>query len=162
VSSHDARAASSANLSCGASTSYTGYDVLGRVVSSNQQIGGQTYNFSYGYNLDGSLTQEVYPSGRTVVTTYDNADRTITAAGQYPNGNTTYVSAVTYAPQGTAQQWTYANGLATTVSFNSRLQGDVPQGRQFARTRARVATERQFVPADHHGSRSAADPDFQL
>jgi YD repeat-containing protein len=34
---------------------------------------GQSYNFSYTYNLAGALTSETYPSGRVVTSRYDGA-----------------------------------------------------------------------------------------
>jgi YD repeat-containing protein len=43
------------------------------VTRSSQQMDGQTYAFSYTYNLAGGLTSETYPSGR-VVTTGNNGD----------------------------------------------------------------------------------------
>jgi YD repeat-containing protein len=43
---------------------YTSYDGNNRVTASNVQVAGQTYNFSYGYDLAGDLTSETYPSGR--------------------------------------------------------------------------------------------------
>lgn len=36
---------------------------------------GQTYSFTYNYNLAGSLTRETYPSGRAATTGYDGANR---------------------------------------------------------------------------------------
>ncbi|MBV9266954.1 MAG: RHS repeat protein, partial [Acidobacteriaceae bacterium] len=56
-------------------TDYTSYDGLARVTGSTQTAGGQTYNFSYTYNLTDQLTSETYPSGRTVSFAYDGADR---------------------------------------------------------------------------------------
>jgi YD repeat-containing protein len=47
-------------------TSYT-YDQLGRIISNTQTTSGQAYGpFSCLYNLGDGLTQEMYPSGRTV------------------------------------------------------------------------------------------------
>lgn len=48
------------------STSYLSYDPYGRVTSSAQLAGGQSYTFAYSYNLAGALTNETYPSGRVL------------------------------------------------------------------------------------------------
>jgi hypothetical protein len=44
-------------------TNYTAFDAMGRVAASNQATAGQTYSFSYGYNLAGSLTSETIRLG---------------------------------------------------------------------------------------------------
>jgi len=76
-------------------TNYTGYDSLGRITGSNQitlnQPQDQTYSFSYGYNLASALTSETYPSGRTVVTGYDAANRTAWVQGTASAATTKYV-----------------------------------------------------------------------
>jgi len=56
-------------------TAYAEFDELGRVKQINQQTGGQTYSFSYTYNLAGAMTSETYPSGRMVSTSYDGVNR---------------------------------------------------------------------------------------
>ena len=53
---------------------YGAYDPMGRVTSSNQQVLGQTYPFTYVYNVAGDLISETYPSGRVIVPSYDTAD----------------------------------------------------------------------------------------
>jgi YD repeat-containing protein len=52
-------------------TSYTNFDAMGNVLASTQATAGQSYGFSYSYNLAGALTSETYPSGRVVTTGYD-------------------------------------------------------------------------------------------
>lgn len=49
-------------------TKYPAYDEIGDVTASSQTTNGQTYPFTYSYNLLGGMTQAVYPSGRTVNT----------------------------------------------------------------------------------------------
>jgi YD repeat-containing protein len=70
-------------------TSYLGYDALGRVIGSAQATSGETYVFTYTYNVAGALTGETYPSGRAVSTGYDGANRPFTVAGVL-NGQTGY------------------------------------------------------------------------
>jgi len=67
----------------------------------DQVTGGQTYPFSYGYNLAGALTSERYPSGHVLTMLYDPAGRTSQVAGAKGDNTTTYVSNLMYAPQGT-------------------------------------------------------------
>ncbi|MGH9949440.1 MAG: hypothetical protein ACRD6X_19885 [Pyrinomonadaceae bacterium] len=52
-------------------TRYTGFDILGRVLSSQQITDGQTYSSAYAYNLSGALVEQTYPSGRVVKNTLD-------------------------------------------------------------------------------------------
>jgi hypothetical protein len=41
-----------------ATMSYGPFDAMGNVLASSETTGGGTYNFSYGYNLAGALTQK--------------------------------------------------------------------------------------------------------
>ena len=104
------------------STMNYSYDPLGQVTASMQQSGGQSYSFTYGYNRAGSLISETYPSGRTVVTSYDGADRANQVIGSLPGQSSNYVSGVAYAPHGALQSYTYGNGLARSYQYNTRLQ----------------------------------------
>jgi YD repeat-containing protein len=102
---------------------YTAYDALGRVTASNQQTGGWTYAFSYGYNLPGSLTSETYPSGRTVTTCYDAANRPIRAVGSHGNSSNTYVTGVSYWPHGVVYKQEYPSSQVwRTYNYDNRLQ----------------------------------------
>jgi RHS repeat-associated protein len=75
------------------SSVYT-YDVMGRTKSETRMIAGVSKQFSYDYNLDGSLWKLHYPSGRVVTYTQNAAGHTVSAADS--NG-TTYASAEFYA-----------------------------------------------------------------
>jgi len=101
-------------------TNITQYDALGRVMGSTQITGGQTYPFSYAYNVDGTLQQQAYPSGRIVNYGYDGAGRTNNAAA----GATTYAFGFTYAPHGALEQMTLGsqNLKIEQTCFNRRLQ----------------------------------------
>ncbi|MDQ2843143.1 MAG: hypothetical protein M3Y72_19310, partial [Acidobacteriota bacterium] len=81
-------------------TYYTGFDSMGRVTNSIQQLAGYNYPFTYTYNLTGSLTSESYPSGRVVSTSYNGADRANAVSGILNATQTNYISNVKYAPQG--------------------------------------------------------------
>ncbi len=101
---------------------YTAYDALGRVVGSNEQTWGQTYPFSYSYNLAGSVTGETYPSGRIVNTNYDNANRPFAVEGWLGGVQTNYVTQSSYAPQGAPELQWYGNKVVPNWFYNSRLQ----------------------------------------
>ena len=95
------------------------YDPMGRLTASNQQIAGQTYAFTYMYNVAGDLTSETYPSGRVITMSYDGENRTSQAAGAYASATTKYVSGLQYAAHGAPSQFSYANGLQSSQSFNT-------------------------------------------
>lgn len=107
---------------------YLSFDALGRVTSSSQTTAGNTYTFpSYSYNLAGSLTSLIYPSGRLLNTCYDGANRvsqvggtTCSSSGNYVP--TAYASGFAYAAHGAPTQYTLGNNIAQTATYNSRLQ----------------------------------------
>jgi hypothetical protein len=80
-----------------ATLNYTSFDVMGQVLVSRDTTGGRSYNFSYGYNLAGALTQETYTSGRAMTTAYDSANWPSQMLGRL-NGepSTSYVRSVSY------------------------------------------------------------------
>ena len=103
-------------------TSFTNFDAVGRVTASQQQTGSVTYPFNYWYNLAGELTKEQYPSGRTVLTSYDSAGRVSGITGLLGSNSTTYLSNISYWPHGAVYQQKYGNHLWRSYTFNSRLQ----------------------------------------
>ena len=106
-------------------TTYSAYDFLGDVTASTQTTGGTAYPFAYTYNLDGLLTSEQYPSGRTVTTAYDTANRELTVSGSYLSAASTYFQNITYKPWGAYAGYTIGNSanLATrSYSYNNRMQ----------------------------------------
>jgi RHS repeat-associated protein len=105
-----------------ATTNYTSIDPLGQVTASNQVTGGQTYGFTYAYNLTGALTQETYPSGRVVSTAYNNLNWENGVTGSYNGAGTAYVGNVSYWPHGAPEGYQYGNNVWRGDSFNSRLQ----------------------------------------
>ena len=85
-------------------------------------MGGQTYPFSYTYNLAGALETEVYPSNRSIQSCYDVAGRLLNVNGSSSGKPTAYASGMTYAPQGAIQSLKYGNTLAEAWVYNNRLQ----------------------------------------
>jgi len=81
---------------------------------------------SYGYDLVGNMTREVYPSNREVRTLYDSAGR-LSSVSRFISGvlDKTYASGFLYTPSGGMSQITLGNGLRETMQYNSRLQPEV-------------------------------------
>jgi RHS repeat-associated protein len=112
---------------------YTGYDELGRVISSFQQTDGNNYKLTYAYNRSGALISQTYPgstgagNGRVVVTEYDDAGR---IAGIKKDASSYYaggapgdsVNRIGYASHGAVATMKLGNGRWEHTSFNSRLQ----------------------------------------
>jgi RHS repeat-associated protein len=113
----------------GDGTYYPSYDTHGRITVSQQKTttasaGQQTYTSSYGYQLSGNKTKEVYPSGKEYRTFYDEAGR-ISQHSRYHSNNTvekTYASGFLYAPHGALRQMNLGNGTRQTLAYNPRLQ----------------------------------------
>ena len=99
----------------------TSYDALGRVGSQSQITGGNTYTFSYGYLLSGSLSSETYPSGRVFSTSYNQLNQP-TAVSGLSNGTTTNYAGAVYFPNGAINILGYANTVSRVTNLNSRLQ----------------------------------------
>lgn len=102
-------------------TQYTGFDVLGRVLANRQITDGQTYNFSYQYNLT-ALVAEIYPSGRTVSYEFDQDGDLARIAGQTANGAKTYANSFKYNSSGAIESMRLGNGKWETARYNERLQ----------------------------------------
>jgi YD repeat-containing protein len=119
-----ARGRLTAVANANATTTYTSYDALGRVTGSTQQVAatGQTYPFTYHYNLAGSLITETYPSGRTLTNGYDAANRMTAVAGTAAGQTKSYVVSASYMPQGALAKVRYGNQLWRTYVYNSQLQ----------------------------------------
>jgi YD repeat-containing protein len=103
-----------------------GYDTMGRVKSSSQQItGGQTYTFSnYDYNVGGGLKSISYPSGRVVSYVYGVAGRIGAVNGLINGVSNNYAAGIEYGPHGALRQMTMvgAANLVEQTCFNNRLQ----------------------------------------
>lgn len=64
------------------------------------QINGQTYSFSYVYDLSGVLTRETYPSARVIKTNCDGAERASAVSGTLGTQQTNYVGSVHFGKLG--------------------------------------------------------------
>jgi RHS repeat-associated protein len=104
-----------------ATNTYSSYDPMGRVTASSQ-FAFATYNFSYTYNLAGSLISETYPSGRKLTYQYDGANRVQSLSGTLNGAVTNYGSQISYAPHGDLAQLVFGNNVWRTFGYNNRLQ----------------------------------------
>jgi RHS repeat-associated protein len=105
-------------------TSYLGFDILGRVTSSQQKTDNVTYNpMTYTYNLSGALIEEKYPSGRIVKNTFDqDGDLQQVQSAKLNQGLKNYANAFTYTSAGAVSSLRLGNGKWENTTFNSRLQ----------------------------------------
>lgn len=112
---------------------YTGFDSLGRLLSSEQRtpfsdtetIATATPRVSnYQYNLSGELISQTYPSGRVVKNTL-NSDGDLAQTQSRKNlnyGYHTYASSFSYDSAGAIKKAQLGNGRWETASYNDRLQ----------------------------------------
>lgn len=98
---------------------YNAFDEQGRVTSSSQTTDGRTYAMGYEYDLAGHLTKQAYPSGRSVITSYDQAGRINSVGGQ---SGVPYASSFNYTAHGAVASMKLGNGLTEHTKYNSRLQ----------------------------------------
>jgi RHS repeat-associated protein len=110
-------------------TRYTGFDEMGRIKSSEQVVGGETYQMpSYNYNLAGALVSQTYPSGRVVENIHDGGGRLSLVKGQ-STGQAwkTYASDFDYSltDTGATSRVKLGNGRWEGVTYNKRLQPTV-------------------------------------
>lgn len=104
----------------GAAGNYFDYDVMGRVTKQFQITGsGPTkYKLTYGYNYAGLLTNEVYPSGRSMTYAYDDGGR-LSSVG---DDSTTFAGSFNYSAHGGLTSETFGNTAVHELSYNRRLQ----------------------------------------
>jgi RHS repeat-associated protein len=95
------------------------FDLMGRIAANQQIVGSHTYSMSYGYNLGGALTSQVYPSQRIVEYAFDDAAR----LSQVSSGTTNYAHQFDYSsPTGLLKSLQFANEAVESYVYNSRLQ----------------------------------------
>jgi RHS repeat-associated protein len=123
---------------------HTEFDVMGRVkkhrqVSDPNSDAQQTYAMEYSYDLAGNLVSQQYPSGKVVVTEYDQVGRfsgmkneqtgLYYAGGPLDGDGDSDNNPVQYAAHGAVSAMRLGNGLWEHTSFNSRLQpGEIGLG----------------------------------
>jgi RHS repeat-associated protein len=106
------------------STAWT-YNSDDWILSEQRTNAGKVHTISYSYNQDGTIAAIVYPSGRTITYTTNNAERA-TSAKDVANG-IQYAVTASYAPIGALTAVVYGQatgftGIAQSASYNSRLE----------------------------------------
>jgi len=82
------------------------HDRRGAVLTASEEVGSSTYDSSFGYGPDGSLTSVTYPSGRELVLTPDFAGRPTSISSTPPGGGSavTVLADADYLPSGPAER----------------------------------------------------------
>ena len=84
---------------------------------SSTQLGWYTWGIGYGYDSNGSLSTQTYPTG-LVISYGPNALGQATRASDQTGYS--YAHGATYYPNGALKQFTYANGLTHSLAQNAR------------------------------------------
>ncbi|HEV8589215.1 MAG TPA: discoidin domain-containing protein, partial [Pyrinomonadaceae bacterium] len=106
-------------------SSYSGYDPLGRAVGGSETIGAQTYSMSYTYDLAGHVKTMTYPSGHSVTNTFDGGGRLNSFSGNLGDGTQrTYANNISYSSFGgmTIEQFGTQTPLYHKLQYNVRGQ----------------------------------------
>ena len=109
----------------GSNGDYYAYDVLGRSTLKFQQTGTVNYQLSASYSLAGALKTLVYPSGRTITNTYDQAGRLTAFNGNLGDGVTrTYGTEIVYSATGALlkEKFGTTTPIYNKLFYNSRGQ----------------------------------------
>ncbi len=108
-----------------ATTTYN-YSPKGWLLQEDRLVLGVNYTTGYQYDDNGNVEVLTYPSGRTVIYSYDLSNK-VTGVATTPAGGVqqTIVSNVTYRPSGGVSYELYANGLERVVEsdLQSRITG---------------------------------------
>lgn len=84
---------------------------------SSGQTGWYTWSIGYGYDANGALANQTYPTG-LVISYTPNALGQPTAVRDQAGGN--YATGIGYYPNGAARQFTYGNGVSHSLVLNGR------------------------------------------
>ncbi len=100
------------------------HEQMGRVATESRTIAGSTNitkTITYApYNLDGSLANVTYPSGRIITYAPGGAGRPLSAIETAHSLN--YVTSATYAPQGALSGMQNGASISGRLTYNARLQ----------------------------------------
>lgn len=106
-------------------TRYTEFDLMGRILVSEQETGGQTYQTRYKYNLSGALVSQIYPSLREVKNFFDNSGDLWQVSGRKPTAPyKMYVGSIDhdFTNTGAQNQAQLGNGRWESTVLNKRMQ----------------------------------------
>ena len=100
-------------------TSYE-YSPKGQVTKEMKVINGVTHITGYTYNMNGSITSIIYPSGRIVNYSSDAVDRVNGVTTTSGTTTTLLASNITYKPYGNINALTYGNSLNRTIAYDQQ------------------------------------------
>lgn len=103
---------------------YISWDKLGRLLSSQQIIDGQTFATGYSYSISGFLLEQTYPSGRKVKNTLDRSGNLsqVQARKDPQRGYWSYARNISHSAPGILTSLQLGNGRWESINYNSRLQ----------------------------------------
>jgi RHS repeat-associated protein len=103
---------------------FVSFDVLGKVLTSQQITDGQTYETVYTYDNFGKLVSEKYPSGRVVTNSFDSLGRLASVSSKANQTATprVYANGFGYNDKGVLNRMRLGNGLWEGVKFNNQFQ----------------------------------------
>ncbi len=102
----------------------TSFNWNGKVTGHEQRTAGRTFSTAYEYNLSGTLTAEVYPSGRRMEQKLDSNGRVMKVLGTKPGvaNPKTYLDQIQRNAAGMTTASRLGNGRWESTRYNDRLQ----------------------------------------
>ena len=102
----------------GGATSVTNLYLFNRrgLLTSESQVGDNTWTVSYGHDANGHQTSLGYPAGLALSLAVNALGQTTAVS----SATRTYASGVRYHPNGAVRQFTYGNGIVHTLAQNAR------------------------------------------
>ena len=115
------------STAAGKTDQYLAYDVMGRLNNwtwaSPSELGWQAHSVYAGYDLAGNMTDLQYPDHSTIAQKFDRTGRLSgVSAGTSASPGASYVSSITYSPDGTLQSISLSPNVTQTITENNRLQ----------------------------------------
>lgn len=107
-------------MSDGAGAEAWSFDSVAGVLSDRRTTNAVTRDFSYTYNLNGSLASILYPSGRRIDYAYNAAARPLSAIDAASGIN--YATQAHYSPAGGLCSLRNGASITSTFTFSTRLQ----------------------------------------
>ena len=92
------------------------YDILGRVISKSQVVGGVSRSVGYNYTA-GHMTSTTLPSGQVINYGY-NASGQVTSVTLGTGSPVTVLNNVLYMPFGPVEGWTWGNGTQSSRTYD--------------------------------------------
>jgi RHS repeat-associated protein len=98
------------------------YDKRGNLTQEQKTMEGHVFTTQYQYDQNGNLKKIIYPNGREVTYTLNQANQITQIVGTKDSTNTTYAQSATYAPFGPLKTYTAGNGLPIINQYDDDYQ----------------------------------------